>query len=522
MNTQPPQPQTAWGVVPAKPHHGINLPLFALRSQNSCGIGEYPDLLPMISWCRSLGFDVIQLLPLNDTGSEVSPYAAWSAFALNPLYLGLTALPYVDQIPALSSLISELQSFSAFERIDYPKVIAKKENFLQSYFRYASPTIMATKAYQQFVQKHSSWLLDFALYKAMRQHYAIEKLPVYTSIAELKERWQYKFAQEINYHSFIQFLCFSQMQQVKDQAEKEGLWLKGDIPILIGRYSADTWLFPELFICSYSAGAPPDSYASTGQNWGFPLYNWEAMAKQDYHWWKQRLAVASDLYHIYRLDHIVGFFRIWAIAQEEKDGLHGFYYPQEEKEWIPQGQKILATLIAHSPLLPIGEDLGTVPQSVRQCMQQLGICGTKVMRWERYWEKDGSFIPIDQYTPLSLTTVSTHDSETLRQWWSNQPQEASILAKQQGWQYSEQITSEQYRELLRQSHNSASLFHINLLNEYFPLVADLTWPHLEDERINIPGTFSERNWSYRFRPYLEELTTHSALATAIHNLLPSP
>lgn len=518
MNDEYPD-ATTWQTIGFRPHHGINIPLFSLRSRNSCGIGEYPDLLPLLAWCRTIGFDIIQLLPLNDTGRDSSPYSALSAYALNPLYLGLTALPFVERFPVLSPLIFELQSYTPLPRIDYDAVYIKKEAFLQAYVKLASPLIIASTEYQHYLDDNNSWLPDFALYKAVRNHFGYDALPPCPTSQEEKGRLMELFSEQLAYHCVVQYLCYLQLSHVKRSAEEQHIWIKGDLPILVAPGSADQWISPELFDATLSAGAPPDTYSEVGQNWGFPLYNWAANAAQDFRWWIGRLAVAEKFYHLYRLDHIVGFFRIWAIPLGEPDGRQGFFLPEDQRLWIPQGEGILRTLIEHSTMLPIGEDLGQIPPEVRDAMQRLGICGTKVMRWERYWQEDGSFIPIDTYPRLSMTTVSTHDSETLLQWWASHRDEAEVLAQQLGWLYSPELTTEQYRLLMHRSHHTFSLFHINLLNEYFPLVDGLSWPIQDDERINVPGIVSARNWTYRFRPYVEEIVGNDALASAMKELL---
>ena len=316
----------------------------------------------------------------------------------------------------------------------------------------------------------------------------------------------------------MQYLCFQQFKTVKKQAEEKKVFLKGDIPILINRESADVWLHRKLFFTQYSAGAPPDMYSSTGQNWGFPIYDWKEHVRDNFNWWRQRLQVASQLYDLYRIDHVVGFFRIWAIAQG-MTGKDGKFIPKNPAEWIPHGEPIMRMMLETPDMLPIAEDLGVVPPEVRVCLRQLGICGTKVMRWERKWNGDKSFILPENYISESMTTVSTHDSDTLTLWWRNSPEEAKAYADSKKWIYVPEITRKQLQEILKESHHSGSLFHINLLNEYFPLVDNLTWPNPEDERINTPGIISDRNWTYRFKPSVEQIVSNTHLFHAIKQLI---
>ena len=504
-----------WNAIGIKQHDGINLPLFSLRSRRSCGIGEFPDLIPLILWCKELQLDIIQLLPLNDNGNETSPYNALSAFALNPLHLGLTKLPQVESSAILLKQIQELQSLNNQQRIPYPLVYEGKERFLQEYHRLFYPTVANNENYHRFIEQNP-WLNEYAAFKTLKMQRRWESWEKWEEIdlpSFLKNH-----EKEIGYHTFVQYLCFQQLEDIKNRAKENGIFIKGDIPILINRESADVWAHRSLFQLQYSAGAPPDIYSKDGQKWGFPIYNWEAMEKDHYHWWIARLRTAAHFYDIYRIDHIVGFFRIWAIPLQ-LTGKHGKFIPEDKAQWIAQGEKIMKMMLENSSMLPIGEDLGDVPTEVRACMRSLGICGTKVMRWERNWETDKSFIPLENYPVESMTTVSTHDSETLFLWWKNHPEEAKEYAKTKGWKYDPVITSDQQFSILYDSHHSPSLFHINLLQEYLALIPGMTWPDPQDERINTPGVISDKNWTYRFQPFVEELVTNPLLKNTLKQIL---
>lgn len=513
-----------WEQVDITHRHGINVPLFSLHSKQSCGIGEYTDLIPLISWVRSLGFDIIQLLPLNDPGNDSSPYSAISAFALNPIHIGLARLPYLMNYPHLQKQISEMQQLNATQRVDYPRVNALKKQFLKEYFSLVGPRIIESEEYKNFVNQHP-WLIGYALFKAIKiernwqswEEWEEElRDPVSNSISfhRLTKQWE----PEIAFHIFLQYLCFMQMKAAKSYADQQGIFLKGDIPILISRESADVWLNRRLFMTEFSAGSPPDMYSETGQNWGFPPYNWSELDKDNNSWWKQRLKTAGEFYHMYRLDHVVGFFRIWSIPRG-KQGFEGYYIPGDESVWLSQGTRLMKMMLQFSPMLPIVEDLGNVPPIVRETLKNLGISGTKVMRWERYWDQDRSFIPYDRYISASMTTVSTHDSEPLQLWWKNNPDDAREFSEFMGWLYEEQLSSEHHRQILYASHHTTSIFHINLLQEYLFLIPGMTWSNLEDERINVPGVVSDRNWSYRLHPSIEQLIESDPLRQLMQNLI---
>lgn len=503
-----------WKDIGVKQHHGLVLPLFSLRSQQSSGIGEFLDLIPMIRWCREIGFDVIQLLPLNDTGHDTSPYCAISANALNPIHLSLSNLPYANN-PQLAKQLEILQQFNHTQYVNYPTVMREKEKFLRDYFNLFTTSLLADPNYQSFKNENSYWLQEYALFKTLKIQLQWQSWELWPPVFKDPSPSFFnnppsEIQLESEFHQYIQFLCFQQCEQVKKYAQENGVFLKGDIPILINKESADVWRNRQLFMLQVCAGAPPDMYSAEGQKWGFPLYDWGAIASQDYRWWINRLVVASHLYHIYRIDHVVGFFRIWAIPLS-RNAKEGYFYPENPSSWIPHGETIMRMMLNNCNMLPIGEDLGTVPTEVRNSLKSLGICGTKVMRWERYWNTTRKYIEPKDYPPESMTTVSTHDSETLQQWWQNNHEEAREYAATMGWEYTPQLSSQQRMAILQASHHSGSLFHINLLQEYLALVPGMSWPNPDDERINLPGVISERNWSYRFRPTIEEITSNTDL-----------
>lgn len=495
-----------WQTVGIKHHHGINIPLFSLHSKESAGIGEFLDLIPLIDWISSLGMDVIQLLPINDTGNDKSPYNALSAHALNPIYLSLSQLPSLS--PSLKEKLKKLQDLTSIVPIPYEKVREGKEEFLHEYFDKEFKNISQTPAFNKFLSANG-WVEHYAHFRALKDHFG----------GRFWKEWpQDPPTVDYQFFLFLQFLCFEQLSKVSNHAKMKKVLLMGDLPILISKDSADVWANPELFEMGIGAGAPPDMYNKEGQDWGFPLYRWDSLEKTNYTWWKERLEFASNFYSMFRIDHVVGFFRIWGVPSGMK-AKEGHFYPEDQALWIPQGQKIMEMMIDSSPMLPIGEDLGVVPPEVRLCLCQLGICGTKVMRWERYWNEDSRFIPISEYIRESLTTVSTHDSETLNLWWQNQVEESKIYAFSKGWQWQPQMSSDQLQQILYDSHHSASLFHVNLLQEYFSLFSDLVHEDPNNERINIPGILNDSNWCTRFRPSIEEIVSHKALSHLLKTLI---
>ena len=505
-----------------KKYHGINISLGSIRNARSSGVGEYLDLIPLIAWTHSIGFDIIQLLPLNDSGGDSSPYSALSAQALHPIYISLWALPHLDLVPQAQEILEEMRRCNSSKRYNYGAILQAKKTFLQSYFEHAFFKIKQLPEFQAFVQTQT-WLTSYSIYKVLKKQHQEKAwwdwdLPYRSYSPQMQKSLQEKWSSEIEFYTMVQYFAFSQMKQVKQAAVQHQILIKGDIPILINRDSADVWANQNEFILDLAAGAPPDMYSNDGQYWGFPLFNWAQHEANHFSWWKLRLQVAEQLYDIYRIDHIVGFFRIWAIPHN-KSAKEGFYLPHNKEDWIPQGRKILEMMLASARMLPIGEDLGNVPDEVRACMKELHIPGTKVMRWERHWHTDQRYIPVNEYPIESMTTISTHDSQTFVEWWEQGEDDALLFADNFNLPYESPIPCKTLKSALHVSHRTNSQFAINLLQEYLMLFPELCWDDHTDERINIPGKVVERNWTYRMRPFIDDIMQHKALALAMRSML---
>ncbi|MDF2549821.1 MAG: malQ, partial [Chlamydiales bacterium] len=507
-----------WQKIGVRHHHGINVPLFSLFTRQSAGIGEFLDLKPLLPWVSKIGFDLIQLLPLNDTGGDPSPYNSLSAFALNPLHISLYPLLEV-QDKELNALYSQLQIQEG--RVNYPLVKRIKEQFLRLYYSRYFSSHAKSQAYQDFAQER--WLKEYALFKALLKEFNGASWPNWPERYKnlrldqvdtlLSER-----SEEAGYHIFGQSMAFNQMREVKRCAEENGVLLKGDIPILLNQNSADVWLHRHWFDLTATAGAPPDMYTEEGQNWGFPIYNWAQLAADGYPLWKERLKVAENFYHIYRIDHVLGFFKIFAIPND-KQAKEGQFQPSGELEGIEQGRELLKMLLDSSCLLPIGEDLGNVPPSFKKVLQELGIPGTKVMRWERNWHQDGSFIPVNLYPKASLSCVSTHDSEPLSLWWQSHQDDRIAYCRSQHLDAKTPFDNALRLRILKESHRSASLFHINLLQEYLSLIPEWKPQDPEEERVNTPGIISPKNWSVKTIPAVEDIINNETLHLSMRALI---
>ncbi|BDD10786.1 4-alpha-glucanotransferase [Fulvitalea axinellae] len=318
---------------------GVVIPVFSLRSNQSLGIGEFLDLKPMADWAKNTGLNMIQILPVNDTTAHHSwldsyPYSAISVFALNPVYLNLEALGKSKDKKASAVLLKKKEELNKLEHVDYGEVIKIKEQYIRSMFLENKAGFLRSKAFKLFFAENEHWIKRYAAFCYLRDLY---KTPDFTQWKEFSTFSEKKLEglcdpksphyDEIALHYFTQFHLHKQLLEASDYARSKGVILKGDIPIGIYRHSVDAWVAPELYNMNAQAGAPPDAFAAQGQNWGFPTYNWETMAKDGYAWWTDRLKQLSKYFDAFRIDHILGFFRIWEIPYDSVEGLLGHFNP---------------------------------------------------------------------------------------------------------------------------------------------------------------------------------------------------
>ena len=311
---------------------GVAIPVFALRTEESFGVGEFNDIKKMVDWAVATGQNVIQLLPINDTTMtrtwvDSYPYNANSSFALHPQFLHLPALG-IRADKAYKELKDQL---NALDKVDYEKVNEAKERYIRKAFEKSGAKVMETPEYKDFAADNAYWLLPYAAYCVLRDRNKTADFAQWKGFAKYNKKKVDEFIAEnraeIDYYCYVQFQLDSQLKEAVAYAHKHGVILKGDLPIGVSRISCDAWTFPALFHMDSQAGAPPDAFAVDGQNWGFPTYNWEKMAEDGYAWWKNRLHKMNEYFDAFRIDHILGFFRIWEIPLKYKTGLMGYFNP---------------------------------------------------------------------------------------------------------------------------------------------------------------------------------------------------
>ena len=554
---------------------GTAIPVFALRSADDFGVGEFYDLKKMVDWAASTGQSVLQLLPINDTTmlhtwEDSYPYNPNSTFALHPQFLNLPAVGVkVDE--EYKALQAEL---NALDQIDYERVNAEKNILLKKAFEKTFKKLSAKKEYQQFVEKNAHWLLPYAAFCVLRDMNGTPDFSQWKGYAKYSKKKIAAFCEEhkeeIDFWCFVQYHLDAQLSEVCAYAHSKGVVFKGDLPIGISRTSVDAWLYPELFHMDSQAGAPPDAFSADGQNWGFPTYNWEKMAEDDFAWWKSRLAKMSEYFDAFRIDHILGFFRIWEIPLWTKSGLNGyfnpalpfpahelqaqgfdvndfdlflqdprqeghyhpkigakltqsyyvldayrraafdrlyddFFYRRNNEFWKDKAMQKLPALLDSTGMLACGEDLGMIPATVPQVMDDLRILSLEIQRMPKSIEE--TFAHPANYPYLSVCTTSTHDMNPIRAWWEEDREVTNdfwhmILGNQgEAPYYCEPWIC---RQILDQHVWSPAMLTILPLQDWLSMDAQLRREDPNTERINVPAN-SRHYWRYRMHLTLEQL-----------------
>lgn len=318
---------------------GTQVPVFSLRTRKSAGIGDFGDLKTMIDFVASTGQKVLQLLPINDTTithtwTDSYPYSCISVFAIHPQYVDLHALPELKDAKARAEAEKTRAELNALDKIDYEKVNDFKINYLRQIFNQEGEKIMKTAEYKAFFQDTELWLVPYAQYSYLRDKNGTADFNQWPDHqvwdeAERKALADPKTAayKNVAFFYFVQFVLDRQMQEAHEHAKAKGVVLKGDIPIGVNRNGCDVWMEPKYFNLNGQAGAPPDDFSANGQNWGFPTYNWFEMLKDGCQWWNRRFKNMARYFDAYRIDHVLGFFRIWEIPVHSVHGLLGQFAP---------------------------------------------------------------------------------------------------------------------------------------------------------------------------------------------------
>lgn len=417
---------------------GVVVPLGAIYTKDNPVIGEFPDLIPFSKICKAAGFSIIQLLPVNDTGTQSSPYSGLSAFALHPIYIRLKDIPeFNDAYKSSKDFKAQYDAFISNHkytlRYDYDSILNEKISLLQKL--YESTSIAASAKADESLEKwikQNPWIANYAVYKNLKWKYMQsswknwDKEDQEITEDEIQKRWKdSKLKKSHLFYAWCQMIANNQFLSAVETVHKEGITLKGDMPILMNEDSCDTWAYPQFFNQTLKAGAPADGDNPAGQNWGFPTYNWKNLKSNNYSWWLERLENASQYYDYYRLDHILGFFRIWAIPSGDYNALNGHTEPyafikREELYEIGFDDNRIRWL--SEPHIPTGviEDITWNHEAAHKILslfctqlpgEELWLFNKKVTGSQQFWDTD--------FKDLCTEDAAIRIKQKLVEYWSN-------------------------------------------------------------------------------------------------------
>src|SRR5437660_7554681 len=556
-------------LVPENRIAGILTPLFALRSEKGLGIGDVATLREFIVWAREIGFGVVQLLPINEVGRDNSPYNAISAMAIEPMTLHLApGSPEELSREAFESAMAN-ENLVALRRgpVKYERVRKLKGELLERAFKnfQLNATADRQSVFEQFCERESNWLKQYSFFRVLMElnresetwdEWKREHRDPQTArswLAEQSTEMRTQFSGREKFFSYVQWIADEQLREVRKFAEKRQDTLMGDITFGIMYYSSDVFTERNIFHLDWSGGAPPESYFKDdkftikwGQNWGITVYNWPAMRAQDFAWWRLRVRGVSRIFHIFRIDHVLGFYRIYAFPWRpnrnaeflpltqaqmlEKTGGRSPHFTPRDDETTEnaeanrrEGEEYLRMVLAESGATRVvGEDLGTVPRYVRPSLRSLGIAGFKIPQWEFL---HGQMTPGNEFERLSVTTYATHDHKPIRELWAEALDEKAPTREQaredllkiaqfagitprEGLEYERAF----YPAIMKALFNSDSWIAIVMITDLLG----------RRDRFNVPGTAGSGNWTRRLPKTVAQMRASPAIGRRmelVHELL---
>src|SRR6476659_4418567 len=539
-------------LVPENKIAGILTPLFALRSEKGLGIGDVATLREFIVWAREIGFGVVQLLPINEVGRDNSPYNAISAMAIEPMTLHLAPGSPEELTRESFEGAAANENLAALRRglVKYERVRKLKRQLLERAFGnfQLNATANRRSAFEEFCDHESSWLKPYSFFRALmeinRESETWDELKrehrdpqtAHSWLAEQSPEMRAQFSARERFFCYAQWIADEQWRELRKFAEENGVALMGDIPFGVSYYSADVFTERNIFHLDWSGGAPPEPYFKDdqftikwGQNWGIPVYNWPALRAQDFAWWRQRVRGVKRIFHIFRIDHVLGCYRIYAFP----------WRPAKNKEFLPldwnamlaktggqwphftprddekpenaeanrrEGEEYLRMVLAESGATRVvGEDLGTVPGYVRPSLHSLGIAGFKIPQWEF---RHGQMTPGSHFERLSVTTYATHDHKPIRQLWAEAVDEKSPTHAQA---LEDVLKIAQFSGIVpREGPEYERDFYPAMMSALFNSNSWLAIVMITDllarkDRFNVPGTTLETNWARRLSKTIAQM-----------------
>ena len=564
---------------------GTVIPIFSLRSEGSFGVGDFGDLKKMIDWVDKTNQRILQVLPINDTNmtgtwQDSYPYNSISIYALHPQYTDFRQLPEIKDEAKRAAFEALRQELNALPQIDYERMFKAKMDYLKELFEQEWKHVKATKAYKQFYDDNRQWLVPYAEFCVNRDKYGTADFNQWPKEAKAQKP---KANSQQDFWCYVQFNLDQQMHTAHEYARSHRVILKGDIPIGISRDGVEAWVEPKYFNLNGQAGAPPDPFSAEGQNWGFPTYNWDEMLKDGCQWWVRRFRKMAQFFDAYRIDHVLGFFRIWEIPMPAKSGLEGqfapalglsreeiegygiyghddlflvdhkrsdrwhpriavqyqepyqrlndgekynfnrlyndYFYRRNNQFWYQEAMKKLPRLTQATRMLVCAEDLGMVPECVPWVMNELRILSLEIQSMPK--DDTIRFGKLSHNPYRSVDTISTHDMSTLRQWWDED----------------EARTQEYFNTSLRRSgpapHPLPGWLAKDIISRHLTspsmlcLISFQDWMSI-DEKLRLPDQNAERinipanprhYWRYRMHITLEQLLAADELNNEINTLI---
>jgi 4-alpha-glucanotransferase len=540
---------------PEKKIAGVLTPLFALRGEDDLGIGDVASLREFIDWIARAGFKLVQLLPVNETGVDNSPYNAISATAIEPTTLHLAPnLPQDLTREDFDALVADVDLRSLrLGGVKYRQVKKLKRRLLEKAF--ANFSIRAADErqleFRAFCQAEAAWLRDYALFRVLMeenddspawtrwpaQHQSIERARNW--LRDLSQERQRALTDRQEFFCYVQWIAHQQWRAIKSYAEERGVALMGDIPFGVSYHSADVFARPDEFVLDWFGGAPPEPYFKDdaftqkwGQNWGIPLYRWDRMRANNFAWWRERVQAAGSIFHLFRIDHVLGFYRIYAFPwrpRKNKQFLSLDHHQMLEQtggrapHFVPRndetsenceankrdGEEYLRAVLEEAGATRvIGEDLGVVPYYVRPDLRSLGIAGFKIPHWE---VRDGIITPGDKYERLSVATYATHDHKPIRAMWEEAIETPVPTSEQSTFELAKMAVF---------AGVDPNLDKFNFEKDFYPAIMEAlfkseSWIAIvmitdllaRKYRFNVPGTQANFNWTRRMRRSIGQLNS---------------
>ena len=498
---------------------GVLIPLFSLRTRDDLGRGEILDLPAMVDFARDAGLSIIQLLPLDEGApDETSPYSAMSVLAIDPVYISARELGGIGRVSIARAQAAVGGGRVVARAVSRPVRLALLERaYRASRVRGGSEF---GDEFTLFADRNRDWLEDYALFRALKDRFNWSAWDTWPEDIARRDpaaldAARSELAGEIAMYSWWQFIADRQWSAARAYAHRKGVRLGGDMAFSPARDSAEVWANQAMFDLERTVGAPPDAFNYRGQRWGLPLPRWSAMGQDGFRLWRTRARRAGAMFDLVRIDHVVGIYRTYSFGSDlDADGS---FSPSEEHDQVAQGEEIMRAIReAMAECEIIAEDLGSVPQWVRDSLTRLGVPGYKVMQWEReeWGDRDERFRSPSTYPELSLATTGTHDTETLAAWWREQQlAEREKLCAALGIAgrvnpRRDRLDDDSLDAIIETLYTSPARYVILPIQDLFRWSA----------RINRPGTVSETNWTYRLPLTIAKLADNPAIKARLARL----